>query len=90
MLAGAVTRVSGGKIWKAEQVAPFALRGPPGFVRPATVEAVDRLAPDVGVRLVQSPRLPGVDEIVRVLGVGVAPLVRGDVVGGEPGAEGNE
>ena len=45
------------------------------------VQQVDRLAPDVRVRLVQCARLPLVDEVVRVLRVRVAPLVCDDVVG---------
>ena len=47
------------------------------------VEEVDGLAPDVGVGLVHRARLPLVDQAGGVLGVGVAPLVGDDVVGGD-------
>ena len=50
------------------------------------VEQVDRLAPDVGVGLVHRAGLPLVDQPGGVLGVGVAPLVRDGVVGGDAGA----
>ena len=48
----------------------------------AAVDEVDGLAPDVGVGLVHRARLPLVDQPGRALGVGVAPLVGHDVVGG--------
>ncbi len=44
------------------------------------VEEVDRLAPDVGVGLVQRARLAEVHEVVAELRVRVTPLVRDDVV----------
>ena len=67
-----------------------AVRGIVRRVRPPAVDVVDGLAPDVRVGLVQGAGLPGVDEVVRVLRVGVAPLVAGHVVGREAGAERDE
>ncbi len=49
-----------------------------------TVHQVEGLAEDVGVGLVERARLPLVDQSVGVLGVGVGPLVRDHVVGGDP------
>ena len=50
------------------------------------VDQVEGLAPDVGVGLVERTGLPLVDQAAGVLGVGVAPLVRDDVVGRDAGA----
>ncbi len=49
----------------------------------AAVDQVEGLAPDVGVGLVERAGLVLVDQPGGVLGVGVAPLVRHDVVGGD-------
>ncbi len=58
-----------------------------GRVEPVTVEQIHDLAEDVGVALVESPRLPGIDQIVGEIGVGVGPLVGDDIVDGKTVAE---
>ncbi len=61
-----------------------------GSIEAAAVQLVDGLTPHIGIRLVEGARLPLIDEAVRELGVGVRPLVAGDVVGGEAWAERDE
>src|SRR5690606_25656305 len=56
----------------------------------ATVDAVKRLTEDVRRCFVQGAGLPGINQAVRVLGIRMRPLVAGDVVGGQPGTEGNK
>ena len=52
--------------------------------------AVEQLAPEVGVGLVERPGLPAVDQAVGRTGPGVRPLVDDDVVDAESGAEGGD
>ena len=61
-----------------------------GGITAATVDAIDRLAEDVRVRFIERAWLPLVDQVVGVLRVRVTPLVAGHVVGGDPGAKGDE
>ena len=67
-----------GVVW-AEQA--FTVRTGAGRIGARAVDHVHGLAPDIGVGFVQGARLPLIDQVVSVFGVGVAPFVRHDIIG---------
>ena len=54
-----------------------------GGVGATVVEQIDDFAPNIGIRFIECARLPGIDQVAGILGVGVRPFMGHRIIAGD-------